>query len=94
MKMKNKIKMKKTKNKGKINEITKNMSFSEIMNKFPEATEVLFESGMHCCGCPMSANETLEQGALMHGIDADKLIEKLNKKRLFSKKDAGKKFRD
>lgn len=72
--------MKKTKTKGKINKINKKMSFSEIMEKFPEATEILFESGMHCCGCPMSANESLEQGALMHGINPDRLIEKLNKK--------------
>lgn len=69
--------MKKTKTKEKI---TKKMSFSEILEKFPEAAEILFESGMHCCGCPMSANESLEQGAIAHGIDADKLIEKLNKK--------------
>ncbi|MDP3027282.1 MAG: DUF1858 domain-containing protein [Nanoarchaeota archaeon] len=68
--------MKKTKTKEKI---TKKMSFSEILEKFPEAAETLFESGMHCCGCPMSANESLEQGAIAHGINPDKLIEKLNK---------------
>jgi hybrid cluster-associated redox disulfide protein len=66
--------------KAKINEkITKKMSFSEILEKFPEASEILFESGMHCCGCPMSADESLEQGAIAHGINPDKLIEKLNK---------------
>ena len=69
--------MKKTKTKEKI---TKKMSFSEILEKFPEAAEILFESGMHCCGCRMSANESLEQGAIAHGINPDKLIEKLNKK--------------
>ena len=60
--------------------ITKKMSFSEIMDKFPGATEILFESGMHCCGCPMSAGESLEQGAIAHGLNPDELIEKLNKK--------------
>ena len=59
--------------------ITKKMSFSEILEKFPEAAEILFESGMHCCGCPMSADESLEQGAIAHGINPDRLIEKLNK---------------
>ena len=59
--------------------ITKKMSFSEILEKFPEASEILFESGMHCCGCPMSADESLEQGAIAHGINPDRLIEKLNK---------------
>lgn len=69
--------MKKTKTKEKI---TKKMSFSEILEKFPEAAEILFESGMYCCGCPMSADESLEQGAIAHGINPDRLIEKLNKK--------------
>jgi hybrid cluster-associated redox disulfide protein len=70
----------KKQNKNKKQEINKKMSFSEILEKFPEAAETLFESGMHCCGCPMSASESLEQGAMAHGIDADKLVEKLNKK--------------
>jgi len=69
--------MKKTKTKEKI---TKNMSFSEILEKFPEATETLLESGMHCIGCPMAMQETLEQGSITHGIDADKLVKELNKK--------------
>jgi len=65
----------KTKNKGKI---TKEMSFSEILEKSPESAEILFEAGMHCCGCPMSANESLEQGAIAHGIDPDKLVDEIN----------------
>jgi len=60
--------------------ITKNMSFAEIMEKFPEVTSVLFESGMHCIGCPMAMQETLEQGALAHGLNSDKLIKELNEK--------------
>ncbi len=69
--------MAKEKNKEKI---TKETTFAKIIQKHPEAISVLMEKGMHCCGCPMSANESLEQGALMHGIDPDKLVEKLNKK--------------
>ena len=61
-------------------EITKKMSFSEIMEKNPDAAEVLFRSGMHCIGCGMAAMETLEQGALMHGLDPDKLVKEINKK--------------
>ena len=33
---------------------------------------------MHCLGCPASAGETLEEACLVHGIDVDALIEKLN----------------
>ncbi len=60
--------------------ITKKMKFSEIMKKYPEVTESLFEKGMHCIGCVMSQFETLEQGALMHGMDPDELVEEINKK--------------
>jgi len=60
--------------------ITKEMTFMEVMNKDPKAAWVLMEHGMQCAGCGMAANETLEQGAMAHGIDPDKLIEEINKK--------------
>ena len=59
--------------------INKNMNFTEIMEISPEAGEVLFNSGMHCIGCGMAAFETLEQGAMAHGLDADKLVDEINK---------------
>jgi len=75
--------MKKTKQKKseKKNEINKKMSFAEILEKKPEAASLLMERGMHCCGCPMSIQETLEQGACAHGLDADELVKELNKKK-------------
>ena len=39
---------------------------------------ILFEKGMHCIGCGMAGFETLEQGALVHGIDVDELVKELN----------------
>lgn len=73
-----KMKQKTTKEK-KTNEINKKMSFAEILSKNPEAAGVLMEKGMHCCGCPMAMQETLEQGACAHGLDADELIDEINK---------------
>lgn len=35
--------------------------------------------GMHCLGCMAARFENIEQGALAHGIDVDKLMEDLNK---------------
>ncbi len=61
-------------------EINKKMSFSEIIEKNPEAIGILFEKGMHCIGCGMAGMETLEQGALMHGLDPDALVKEINKK--------------
>ena len=68
--------MKKTKQE----KIDKKMSFSEIMQKNPEAMEILMEKGMHCCGCPIAMEETLEQGAMAHGLNPDELVKELNKK--------------
>jgi len=59
--------------------ISKKMSFGELMQKNPEAAQTLFENGMHCVGCAMAAQESIEQGAWAHGIDPDELIKKLNK---------------
>lgn len=70
----------------KKDKINKKMSFAEIMDKKPEAASLLMENGMHCMGCPMAMQETLEQGALAHGLDPDKLEEEINKKKKVKKK--------
>ena len=61
--------------------LNKGMTFAEILKNDPKAAEALINEGMHCVGCPMSMYETLEQGAKAHGIDSNKLIKKLNKKK-------------
>ena len=60
-------------------EITKDMTFSEIMLKRPESAVVLMKAGMHCFGCAMAGGETLEQGCLAHGLDPDKMVLEINK---------------
>ncbi len=72
---------KKIKSKVKITSKTK---LSEIMQKNPNAAEILFGAGMHCIGCGMASGETLEQGCLAHGMDKkqiDELIKRLNEGR-------------
>ena len=59
--------------------IAKSMTFGEIMEKNPKAGEILMNKGLHCIGCHMAMYETLEQGALMHGLNPDKLVKELNK---------------
>jgi len=66
--------------------INKKMSFAEIMQNDPEAAEALMEKGMHCCGCPMALQESLEQGAAVHGLDADAIVKELNNKAKKKKK--------
>ena len=59
--------------------ITKDMPIGEVVQKYPQTAEVMFRYGMHCIGCHVAAFETVEQGALAHGIDVDKFMEDLNK---------------
>jgi hybrid cluster-associated redox disulfide protein len=59
--------------------ITKKMPIGEVVNKYPQTLEVFFEHGLHCIGCAAAHFENLEQGCEAHGIDADKLVEDLNK---------------
>ena len=60
--------------------ITKKITLSEVLEKYPEAAEIFMNEGLYCVGCGMANLETIEQGALAHGINVNKLVEKLNKK--------------
>ena len=42
-----------------------------------EAVPLLKEIGMHCLGCVMASNETIEDACQSHGVDADELVSKL-----------------
>lgn len=59
--------------------ITKEMSISDAVQKYPQVASVFMDFGMGCLGCAASRYENIEQGALVHNIDADALIEALNK---------------
>jgi hybrid cluster-associated redox disulfide protein len=62
--------------------ITKQMLIGELASKYPEAIPLLFEAGMHCIGCGMTAYESLEQGCQAHGMgdkEIDKMVEEINK---------------
>lgn len=60
--------------------ITKDMTLGEILKMDPEYAITLMGFGMHCCGCPMSANETLEQACAVHGLDLAFVLDRLNGK--------------
>ncbi|WP_026478832.1 DUF1858 domain-containing protein [Alkaliphilus transvaalensis] len=58
--------------------ITRNTLISEILRANPNAASILMSFGMGCLGCPSSQMETLEQAAMVHGIDVDAILDKLN----------------
>lgn len=58
--------------------ITRETLIGEILQTKPEAAEILMSAGMHCLGCPASAGESLEEACLVHGIDVEDILEKIN----------------
>ena len=59
--------------------ITKEMTIGEVIKANPDKAEVLMSFGMGCVGCPSAQAETIEEAAMVHGLNLDELIEALNK---------------
>ena len=59
--------------------VTKSMLIGEIIRLIEGVIPILLNSGMHCVGCPSAQGESLEEAAMVHGIDADELVENINK---------------
>jgi hybrid cluster-associated redox disulfide protein len=64
----------------KSQKISADMTISETIARYPDTIPILMKYGMHCIGCPMAMQETLEQGLSGHGIPVEKIIDELNKK--------------
>lgn len=58
--------------------ITKDMTIGEVIALNPGLAPALAGGGMHCVGCPSSQAETLEEAAVVHGIEIDLLLARLN----------------
>ena len=59
-------------------QITKEMTIMEVVNQFPQTIKVFYSHGLFCIGCSVAYRETLEQGAMAHGLDVSQLMENLN----------------
>ena len=58
--------------------ITKDWTIGKVVEHNDELAEVLMGFGMHCFSCPISQMETLEEAAMVHDVDLEFLLEKLN----------------
>ena len=58
--------------------ITKDMNIIEVVQKYPDTIGVFMYAGMGCFSCHVAQFETVEEGAMAHGIDVDALVEALN----------------
>ncbi len=57
--------------------ITKDMTIGEILRTQPAVGAILMEAGMHCLGCPSAQSETLEEAAMVHGMNIEELMNKI-----------------
>lgn len=62
-----------------MSQVTKETLIGEALMMNMNIAEILMESGMHCVGCPASQGESIEEACMVHGMDADTLIDKINK---------------
>ena len=61
--------------------ISKEMRLGDVVSGFPEAVPIMLGYGLHCVGCHVAAFETIEQGALAHGMkpeDVEKMVSEMN----------------
>ncbi len=55
-------------------DITKDMTIGEILRTNPDVAPILMNAGMHCLGCPSAQGESLEEAAMVHGMNIDDLM--------------------
>lgn len=58
--------------------VTKETVIGEVLDFNPDTAQFFFEIGMHCLGCPHSRGESIEEACMVHGTDANALVDKLN----------------
>ena len=59
-------------------QVTKSTMIGELLRIDENVAPILLEIGMHCLGCPSSQMETIEEAAMVHMMDCDKLVDRIN----------------
>lgn len=57
---------------------TKDMAILAALERHPRAREVFERHGMTCCLCIGAQLESIENGAIMHAVDPDTVVDELN----------------
>ena len=58
---------------------TKQNTICEILEMNSEVAALFLGHGMFCISCPSAQNESLEEACMVHNIDADELLDLINK---------------
>ena len=60
-------------------QVTKDTLIGELLQMDVErVAQILMNIGKHCLGCPSSQMESIEQAAMVHGVDAQGLVDQIN----------------
>ncbi len=59
-------------------EITKDSLIGDVLDEDKETAVYFLEMGMHCLGCPASRGESIEEACMVHGVDCNEMIKKIN----------------
>ncbi|MCI6018650.1 MAG: DUF1858 domain-containing protein [Clostridiales bacterium] len=59
-------------------QVSKDTMIGDLLRIDAGVAPILLGIGMHCLGCPSSQMETIEEAAMVHGINADELVAKIN----------------
>ena len=58
--------------------VSKDMLIGQLLQIDANIAPILMRAGMHCLGCPSSQMESLEEAAMVHGLDVDVLVNLIN----------------
>ena len=58
--------------------VSKDMLIGQLLQIDANIAPILMRAGMHCLGCPSSQMESLEEAAMLHGLDVDVLVNQIN----------------
>ena len=61
----------------RIMEITKKTTMGEMLEYDMGIAYILMQCGMHSVGCPSSIGESLEEACMVHGLNADEVMAKV-----------------
>ncbi len=57
--------------------VTKETLIGDVLDYDSSTAEFFLQMGMHCLGCPSARGESIEQACMVHGVDPDGLVQKL-----------------
>jgi hypothetical protein len=57
--------------------LTRYDTFNVVLEDCPRAGELLTEYGLHCASCFLNESDTVEIGAMRHGMDEAQMLEML-----------------